>query len=94
MMADNGRIVWARTCLHKLILCKLPEQAQAVVVIGNESNNPLLPIDDVTEILQLANVLKHEVQRVSNALYHCHMWIPAMALAYMRHSEMSQSYRS
>ena len=63
-------------------------------MIGDELKYPLLTINNVTEVCQLANVLKHEVQRVGDALHHCHMWVPAMAVPYMRNSESGIHYKS
>ena len=39
---------------------KLPEEPQAVVVVGDESHEPFLPLNDFTEVLKLANILEHE----------------------------------
>ena len=66
-----------------MLLCKLPEEPQAVVMVGDEPRNMLLCFNDVTEVWQLANTLEHEVERVHNTLHHRDMWMPAMTAAYV-----------
>ena len=42
-------------------------------MVDNEPHNPLLRLNDVTEVWHLANILQHEVKRVRNTLHHCDM---------------------